>query len=62
MAELVWPSPESDDLGRGYTLEVTIAFFDASTSDVVFRCTAEGFGRTEADDIEIAINRCLESF
>lgn len=51
------------DVGLGgYTLEVTIAFLDASTGELVFQCTAEGIGATEADDIGIAINRCLESF
>ena len=44
----------------GYTIEVTIQFVDASTHKIVCTCTGEGQGSTEADDIRIAINRCLD--
>ena len=43
----------------GYTLEVTIALISAKTNEVVYSCTAEGQGSTEADDIREAIHRCL---
>lgn len=43
-----------------YTIEVTIQFLSARTHNVVCTCTGEGQGATEADDIRIAINRCLE--
>lgn len=49
------------DRGFGYTIEVTIQFISAKTHGRVCLCTAEGQGETEADDIRIAINRCLES-
>lgn len=45
----------------GYTIEVTIQFVSANTSSLVFSCTAEGQGSTEADDIRQAITRCLGS-
>ena len=47
------------DVGLGYTLEVTISFINAKTYENVYTCTAEGQGSTEADDIRIAITRCL---
>lgn len=43
----------------GYTIEVTIQFISAETHELVCSCTAEGQGRTEADDIRIAIRRAL---
>lgn len=43
----------------GYTLEVTIQFISAKTNSLVCSCTAEGQGSTEADDIRLAITRCL---
>jgi hypothetical protein len=43
----------------GYTLEVTIVFTSAQTNEPVYFCTAEGQGRTEADDIREAVERCL---
>ncbi|HTO15446.1 MAG TPA: hypothetical protein VLZ83_06730 [Edaphocola sp.] len=45
----------------GYTIEVTIQFVSAKNSSLVSSCTAEGQGATEADDIRIAITRCLKS-
>ncbi len=48
--------------GGGYTLEVSIQMLDALTQELLFVCTAEGQGSTEADDIRVAIVRCLESF
>lgn len=44
----------------GYTIEVTIQFLDANSHTVICSGTAEGMGSTEADDIRIAINRCLD--
>ena len=44
----------------GYTIEVTIQVLSAKTSEVICVVTGEGQGETEADDIRIAINRCLE--
>jgi len=45
----------------GYTIEVTIQFISADSNILVSSCTAEGIGSTEADDLRIAINRCLNS-
>lgn len=46
----------------GYTLEVTIVFTSAETNEPIYVCTAEGQGSTEADDIRVAIERCLSGF
>ena len=46
--------------GLGYTIEVTIQFVSAQTSEIICLCTAEGQGSTEADDIRQAITRALE--
>ncbi len=43
----------------GYTIEVTIQFISAKNSSLVCSCTAEGQGTAEADDIRLAITRCL---
>lgn len=43
----------------GYTIEVTIQFISAKANEMLCTCTAEGQGKTEADDIRIAINRAL---
>lgn len=50
------------DLGafNGFTLEVTLQFISATTNEVLCTVTGEGKGSTEADDIRIAINRCLQ--
>ncbi len=45
--------------GLGYTIEVTIQFISAKTSEMICSCTAEGQGETEADDIRQAITRAL---
>jgi len=45
----------------GYTIEVTITFISAKTYETIASGTAEGQGSTEADDIRIAINRCLSA-
>ncbi len=45
----------------GYALEVTIQLLDSKTYKLIAQCTAEGMGSTEADDIRIAIDRCLKS-
>ena len=47
--------------GWGYTIEVTIQFISAESNDLVCSCKAEGQGSTEADDVIMAITRCLES-
>lgn len=44
----------------GYTIEVTIQFVSHSNNEIISSCTAEGQGITEADDIRIAIERCLD--
>ena len=44
----------------GYTIEVTIQFVSHSKNEIISSCTAEGQGITEADDIRIAIERCLD--
>ncbi|MWV62504.1 DUF4136 domain-containing protein [Helicobacter saguini] len=46
----------------GYTLGVTIQMLDAKSKEALFVCSAEGKGSTEADDIRIAIERCLKDF
>jgi hypothetical protein len=43
----------------GYTIEVTIQLISAKTNELACNCTAEGQGSTEADDIRIAISRCM---
>ena len=45
----------------GYTIEVIIQLIDGQMNSLVTSCVAEGIGSTEADDIRIAINRCLSS-
>lgn len=45
----------------GYTLEVTIQFIDASSHNLIAKCSAEGFGSSEVEDIRQAIGRCLQS-
>ncbi len=45
----------------GYTLEVTISLIAAKTYKPLCSCVAEGQGSTEADDIRVAITRCLNS-
>ena len=47
--------------GLGYTIEVTIQFISAETKQMICTCTAEGQGKTEADDIRQAIRRALSS-
>lgn len=46
----------------GYTLSVNIQILDAKTQELVFDCQAEGQGETEADDLRLAISRCLSMF
>lgn len=50
------------NVGSGYTLGVAIQMLDSKTHDLVFTCSAEGFGETEADDVRQAIERCLKDF
>lgn len=47
-------------VGLGYTIEITLQVLSAKTNEVICVVTGEGIGDTEADDIRIAINRCLE--
>lgn len=47
-------------MGLGYAIEVTIQFSSAKTHSVVCTVTGEGRGDTEADDIRLAITRCLD--
>lgn len=46
--------------GLGYTIEVTIQFVSAKNNKPICVCTGEGQGSSEADDVRIAINRCLD--
>ena len=48
-------------MGLGYAIEVTIQFSSANTHAVVCTVTGEGYGDTEADDIRLAITRCLDT-
>ena len=48
------------DAGLGYTIEITMQILSAKTSEVICVVTGEGMGDTEADDIRIAISRCLD--
>lgn len=50
------------NVGSGYTLGVAIQMLDSKTHDLVFTCSAEGLGETEADDVRQAIERCLKDF
>jgi hypothetical protein len=43
----------------GYTIEVTIQMISAKNNSLICSCSAEGIGSTEADDIRVAITRCL---
>ena len=43
------------------TVEVTLQFITADTHEVILISTAEGSGGTEADDIRVAIGRCLNA-
>lgn len=45
----------------GYTLSVSIQMLDSQSNEPLFMCSAEGQGETEADDIRVAITRCLEA-
>lgn len=45
----------------GYTLSANIQMLESKSQDVVFTCNAEGQGETEADDIRVAITRCLSA-
>ena len=44
----------------GYAIEITLQLISAETNEVICVGVAEGCGNTEADDVRIAINRCLE--
>ena len=57
--------------GLGYTIEIIASktnttadnlktIISAKTNEVICVLTGEGMGDTEADDIRIAINRCLD--
>lgn len=48
-------------LGIAYSIEVTLQLLDAATYDLICVSTAEGMGETEADDIRLAINKCLDA-
>lgn len=42
-----------------YSMEVSILMRQANNLKVVYKCTAEGIGSTEADDIREAVFSCL---
>lgn len=48
-------------LNLGYAIEVTMQFTSAESHALVCSVTGEGQGETEADDIRIAITRCLDT-
>lgn len=48
------------NLWYGYTTEIAIQILSASDNSLLCTGTAEGLGETEADDIRIAIRRCLK--
>lgn len=48
-------------LNLGYAIEITLQFTSANTHSIVCTVTGEGQGETEADDIRIAITRCLDT-
>lgn len=45
--------------GLGSSLEVTIQLLSAKTNQIICVAVGEGYGETEADDINDAINRCM---
>ena len=45
--------------GLGYTIEVTTQLLSAKTNEIICVGVAEGQGETEADDVRIAIDRCM---
>ena len=47
-------------VGLGYSIEVTIQLLSAKTNEIICVGVAEGKGETEADDVRIAINRCMD--
>lgn len=49
------------NIGLGYSIEVTIQLVSAKSYEPICSCIAEGMGDTEADDIRIAINRCMSA-
>ena len=48
------------NLNLGYSIEVTIQILAAINNEPLCIVTGEGQGTTEADDVRIAINRCME--
>ena len=44
----------------GYTTNVTLQFLSAVTNDLICICTAEGMGETEWNDVQVALNRCIQ--
>ena len=48
-------------MGLGYALEITLQFISADSYKLIWACTAEGKGSTEADDIRQAISRALSA-
>jgi hypothetical protein len=48
-------------LNLGYAIEITLQFTSAKTHTLVCTVTGEGQGETEADDVRIAITRCLDT-
>ncbi|MBL4911329.1 MAG: hypothetical protein JKX78_15130 [Alteromonadaceae bacterium] len=42
-----------------YSQEVTIVIREVNSTNLIYQCSAEGIGSTEADDIRNAISSCL---
>jgi hypothetical protein len=56
-----WGISGSRNIGAlgAYSQEVTILIRQMDNLDIVYKCTAEGIGTTEADDVREAVNSCL---
>jgi len=58
---VTWGVSGSRNIGMlgAYSQEITILMGQADNLEVVYKCTAEGIGSTEADDIRVATSSCL---
>lgn len=58
---VTWGISGSRDIGLmgAYSQEVTILIRQMSNMEIVYKCTAEGLGSTDVDDIRNAIYSCL---
>ena len=56
---LRWGISGRRELPGAYIQEVTMLLLDAQSKQSAYKCTAEGLGATDADDIQKAIISCL---